>query len=265
MLVAEEERPGTSSSRNTDDRYEMQWKHQREQIQTMEGNERRKKVLFVLLTGYISAFFLMVTSICTSSWYTTHPLAPQEHKSYGSLGLIEHCSTTKGVCTERKGILKFSDGHWPYRPLKNQDFDTTLLILIISMSCTVTSLGLTLLLRIDSFNCKPWLKPTLLLVSLKSAILGISGVWYLDAHVASEQFRHGWSSYVAWISVGLLILVNIPVVYLIRLKPTTPSDVKLEDFGRGEGPENDYILPPKKQMSHRNTKPFHYLDIHDVE
>ena len=77
-------------------------------------------MIFVLLLGYISAFFLMVTSICSSSWYTTHPLAPLQHTSYGSLGLIEHCSTIKGVCMEREGILKFSDVYWPYRPLKNK-------------------------------------------------------------------------------------------------------------------------------------------------
>ena len=86
----------------------------------MEGYGNMKRVFMTLLLCYICAFVLMVTSICTSSWYTTHPLAPTEETSYGSLGLIEHCSTTNGVCTERTDILKFTDGFWPYRPLKNK-------------------------------------------------------------------------------------------------------------------------------------------------
>ena len=86
----------------------------------MEVDKRTKRVLFGLHLCYLSAFVLMVTSICTSSWYTTHPLAPTEQTSYGSLGLIEHCSTIESVCMERKAILKFNDGYWPYRPLKNK-------------------------------------------------------------------------------------------------------------------------------------------------
>ena len=79
-----------------------------------------KRVLLAFLLCYFCGFVLMVTSICTTSWYTTHPLAPTEESSFGSLGLIEHCSTANNVCTERDHILKFVDNYWPYRPLKNQ-------------------------------------------------------------------------------------------------------------------------------------------------
>merc|ERR1712096_24208 len=123
----------------------------------------------------------------------------------------------------------------------------TLLLLIVAIICTLIALGLTLILRLNSFN--PWfnrkqcLKWVLLLISLKSALSGISGVWYIDSHVTSEQFRHSWSSYVAWISVGLLILVNIPVVYLLRLKPPTSGSIKLDDGVGIERLEKEFIFP----------------------
>lgn len=220
-----------------------------------------KRVFMTLLLCYICAFVLMVTSICTSSWYTTHPLAPTEETSYGSLGLIEHCSTTNGVCTERTDILKFTDGFWPYRPLKNKVFDAALLMLMLSMICTISSLGVTFLLCFQSYNKKRWLKWLLLLLSIKSVILGVCGVWFIDSRVRSEIFRRSWSTYITWLSVGLSALANIPVVYLLRHKQTTSENVKLNDW-REENRVDEYVLNETKQS---NSKHFHYSDIHDVE
>jgi len=218
-----------------------------------------KTVLWVLLLCYLSSFILMVTSICTSSWYTTHPLAPRDQTSFGSVGLIEHCDKKKAVCMERVGILKFEVKAWPYRPLKNRDFDVSLLLLIIALVCTVSGLALTLVLCFEACHRKRWLKWLLLFISIKSAVLGISSVLYLDSKVKSEQFRHGWSSYVAWLSVVILIFVNLPALYLLHVKPVTHGNVKLNDYttSRNDTTENEYILPHSKQ--------FVYLDIHEPE
>ena len=90
---------------------------------------------------------------------------------------------------------------------------------------------------------------------------------YLDTKVSSEQFQHGWSSYIAWTSVGLSIIAIIPVVYLIRLKPPTSDCVKIEEYTRENQTENEYILSSnKQQISLRSLKKhFQYVDIHDVE
>ena len=83
----------------------------------MAGDSRLRKLLWILVISFLSAFVLTMTSICTSSWYTTHPLAPLVHTSFGTLGLIEHCDERKKTCAEREGILQFADESWPYRPL----------------------------------------------------------------------------------------------------------------------------------------------------
>merc|ERR1719495_866390 len=130
-------------------------------------------------------------------------------------------------------------------------------MLILAMICTVTGLGITLLLRFDSFNRKHWIRWILLLISLKSLVLATCSVWYLDTHVKGQQFRHSWSSYVAWMAVGLSTLVILPVVYLIRLKPTASGNVKLEEFTRGDLTENEYILQHKHHP--QQHKQFQYL------
>lgn len=221
----------------------------------MEGGGRLKTLLWTLLLCFLSAFVLMVTSICTSSWYTTHPLAPRVQSSFGSLGLIEHCDKSKDMCMERKGILKFTQGFWPYRPLQNRDFDTTLVMLIVVMVCIVSGLVITLLMCFDNCSRKLHLKWLLMFVTLLSAVLGICSILYLDSKVRSEQFRHGWSSYVAWLSVGFLTFVNIPVLYLLVQKPSSEQLMKLD-----ERKDNTYVVQQPLCL-----KEFQYHDIHNVD
>jgi len=230
-------------------------------VTTMEEERKVKTVLWILLFCFLSAFVLMVTSICTSFWYTTHPLSPRVDSSFGSIGLIEHCSKSKNICMERSGILKFTDKFWPYRPLKNRDFDTTLLMLIISMISTVSALALTLVLCFDVCNRKRWLRWVLFIVSIISAVLGITSVLYLDTKVKSDKFRHGWSSHIAWLAVIFLIFVNFPAVYLISIQPVE-SNHKLHSEHTRKRTENEYILPP---LYAKHAEYAEYADINNVE
>ena len=84
-----------------------------------------------------------------------------------------------------------------------------------------------------------------------SAILGIAGLAYFEEKVKIDSqdgfFEHGWSAYLAWVSAILLLLVNLPVMYLINI-PVTDHAV----YTRA-GKENQYELSTAV-YSKRNEK-----------
>ena len=91
----------------------------------VETTQTMRKVFFTLLLCYLSSFVLMVTSICTSSWYTTHLLISKEEESDRSFGLLGNCEKIKDACFTRNEILQFSGKVWPFSPLKANGEDSS--------------------------------------------------------------------------------------------------------------------------------------------